>query len=70
MTDHLRPLTHAEASRMLELVPALTAVDVRLAKAIAAVALGDDSVMDELHDRLNVIGRPELADRLRKLLFV
>lgn len=43
-------------------------VDVALADALDHVAAGDDAALADVHDRLNVIGRPEDADRIRRLL--
>jgi hypothetical protein len=44
-------------------------VDEQLGRLLQRLANGDDSVLPGIHDRLNVIGRPEVADRLHKLIF-
>ena len=43
-------------------------VDADLAGLVRRVASGDDTAMVPMTDRLIEIGRPELAERLKKLL--
>lgn len=65
----LRKFTLEDALRVCRLLPALEDIDAQLADAIARVICrNDESALPLLHDRLNVINRPELADRVRSLL--
>ena len=65
----LRPLTLEESVELCRLSVVISrAVDGELGRLLARVAGGDDSVMPDFHTRLNVCGRPELADRLRDLV--
>lgn len=65
----LRPLTLAESVRLVVLAGLVRRnVDAELGELLYRVAGGDDSVLPACYDRLHVIGRPELADRLRDLM--
>jgi len=43
-------------------------VDAELGNLLLRVARGDDSALPAVHDRMNVIGRFDGADRLRRLV--
>jgi hypothetical protein len=64
----VRPFTLAESIRLVALAGHMRGIDAGLADLTLRLAAGDDSALPEFHDRLTVIGRPELADRLRALV--
>jgi hypothetical protein len=65
----LRKLTLGESMKLLLLAGQLEEqVDGTLADLVRRIASGDDSAMAPTTDRLIEIGRPELAERLKKLL--
>lgn len=43
-------------------------IDQELGDALLAIADGDDSAFAKVHDRLNVLGEFDDADRIRKLV--
>lgn len=64
-----RHFTLTESVRLVNLSAAISRdVDAELGDLLARLAGGDDSVLPAFHDRLNILNRPELADRLRRLI--
>lgn len=70
-TEHLRQFTLAESLRLIQLGCQIEReTDAALGKLICRLAGGDDSTLPEIHDRCNVIGRHDIADKIRKFLRV
>ncbi len=64
-----RRFTDREAARMVVLAAQIgDTIDAELGRLLACLALGSDEVLPQIHDRLNVLGRFEGADRLRKII--
>jgi hypothetical protein len=64
-----RPFTLGECIRMAQLSAAVRREgNPELASLIERLASGDDSALPAFHDELNVLGRHDLADALRKLV--
>jgi hypothetical protein len=63
----IRPFTLAESVRLVALAGHMRGIDAGLADLTLRLAGGDDSALPAFYDRLLIIGRPELADRLRAL---
>lgn len=69
MSSKLRAFTIAESLRMIRLGCQIKReVDEQLGELILKIAGGDDSVFPALHDRCNVIGRFDIADKIQSLL--
>ena len=64
----LRPLTDRESARLLKLGATLYAIDETIGRLFCQVALGDDGKLPDIYDRFNVLGRFDLADRLKTLM--
>lgn len=65
----LRPLTIPESIQLARLGMQIERdVDIELGHAILRIAGGDDSSFPKVHDRANVIGRFDIADRVRALV--
>jgi hypothetical protein len=64
-----RPLTLAERIAFtLAATRVRDEVDIELGELLLRVADGDDSALAAVHDRLNVLGNFEGADRIRRLV--
>ena len=65
----LRPLTGREAANLLTIgAHVASTVDDELGGLLMKIAMGDDGVIPAVHDRCNVLGRFDLADRLKTLM--
>lgn len=64
-----RKFTLTESVRLIQLAYLIRRdIDAQTADLVERLAGGDDTALPLLHDRLNVIGRPEAADTIRRLV--
>ncbi len=65
----VRPFTLAESVALIRLSVIISRdVDAELGALLSRLAGGDDTALPALHDRANIIGRPEIADGIRRLV--
>lgn len=68
-TSFRRPFTLRESLRLIQLACVVRRDgNPELADLMERLAGGDDTALPAFHDCLNVLGRYELADRLRKMV--
>jgi hypothetical protein len=66
---HLLPVNSFDRLRLLMLASRIRhEVDAEMAVAVERIANGDDGAHAQLHDRAHVIVRPDLADRIRRIV--
>ncbi len=64
----VRPFTLAESVALIRLSTVISRdVDAELGDLLSRLAGGDDETIPLIHDRCNVVGRPEIADGIRRL---
>jgi hypothetical protein len=63
-----RKFTLAEAVRIVQLAAAVERDDPPMADILRRLARGDDTAIADFHDRANILGRPEIADDVRRLM--
>ncbi len=65
----VRPFTLTESIALIRLSVIISSdVDAELGSLLSRLAGGDDETIPLIHDRTNIIGRPEIADRIRQLM--
>ena len=69
MTHNMRRPTKTESLRLLYLAALLkNEIDAELGTLYERAAIGDVGAFPAIHDRFNVLGRPDLADTIRGLM--
>lgn len=64
----MRPLTHLERLSLTLAAIQVRDIDEQLAQLLQQIADGDDAAYPAVYDRLNMLGRFDLADRLKRLV--